>query len=81
MALLSILFDEAQDVVRISTTGYVPVFYEVINLFIKPENFLLMFSIYKLKGLYLIIFSFDGLLMLSLDLFNSCIKSTWYDVF
>ena len=81
MALLSILFDEAQDVVKISTTGYVPVFYEVINLFIKPENFLLMFSIYKLKGLYLIIFSFDGLLMLSLDLFNSCIKSTWYDVF
>ena len=36
MALLSILFDEAQDVVKISTTGYVPVFYEVINLFIKP---------------------------------------------
>ena len=31
----TILFDKAQHIVKISTTGYVPVFYEVINLFIK----------------------------------------------
>ena len=37
--LLAILFDEAQHVVKISTTGYIPVFYEVINLFIKPQMF------------------------------------------
>ena len=54
--LFAILFDKAQHVVKISTTGYVPVFYEVINLFIKLQNFLLM-------GLYLIIYFFDGLLM------------------
>ena len=36
VGLLAILFDEAQHVVKISTTGYVSVFYEVINLFIKP---------------------------------------------
>ena len=52
----AILFNEAQLVVKISTTGYVPVFYEVISLIIKLQNFLLM-------GLYLIIFFFDGLLM------------------
>ena len=38
-------------------------FYEVIKLFIKPQNFLLMFFICELKGLHLIIFFFDGLLM------------------
>ena len=42
MDLLAILFNEAQHIVKISTTGYVPVFWEVINLFIKPQNFLLM---------------------------------------
>ena len=52
MGLFAILFNEAQLVVKISTTGYVPVFYEVINLLIKPQNFLLM-------DLYLIIFFFD----------------------
>ena len=31
----AILFDKTQHVVKISTTGYVPVFYEVINIFIK----------------------------------------------
>ena len=36
VGLLAILFDGAQHVVKISTTGYVSVFYEVINLFIKP---------------------------------------------
>ena len=40
-----ILFDETQHVVKISTTGYVTIFNEVINLFIKPQNFLLMFFI------------------------------------
>ena len=64
--LFAILFYEAQHVVKISTTGYVPVFYKVINLFIKIQNFLLMLLICKLKGLYLIIFLFDGLLMLFL---------------
>ena len=51
------------------------------TFFIEPQNFLLMFFIRKLKGLYLIVTVYDGLLMLSLDLFNSCIKPTWYDVF
>ena len=59
----TILFDETQHVVKTSTTGYVPVFYEVINFFIKLQNFLLMLFFCKLKGLYLIIFFFDGLLM------------------
>ena len=40
----AILFDETQHVVKTSTTGYVPVCYEVINPFIKPQDFLLMFS-------------------------------------
>ena len=39
VGLLAILFNEAQHVVKPSTTGYVPVFYEVINLFIKPQDF------------------------------------------
>ena len=63
VGLLAILFDEAQHVAKISTTGYVPVFYEVIHLFIKPQNFLLMGLICSLKGLYLIIFYFNDLLM------------------
>ena len=78
--LFVILFNEAQHV-KISMTGYMPAFYEVINLFIKLQNVLLMFFICKLKGFYLIVTVCDGLLMLSLDLFNSCIKPTWYDVF
>ena len=53
MGLFAILFNGAQHVVKISTTGYVPAFYEVINLFIKPQNFLLI-------GLYLIIFFFNN---------------------
>ena len=40
----AILFDEVQHVVKISTTGYVPVFYEVINLFIKPQNFICLWA-------------------------------------
>ena len=54
--LLGYFFDETQHVVKTSTTCYVPVFYEIINLFIELQNFLLMFFICKLKGLYLIIF-------------------------
>ena len=51
----AVLFDEAQHVVKTSTTGYVPVCYEVINLFIEPQNFLLMFLLCKPKGLYLVV--------------------------
>ena len=54
--LLTILFNETQYVVKTRTAGYFSVSYEVINLFIKPQNFLLM-------GLYLIVFLFDSLLM------------------
>ena len=46
-SLFAILFNEAQHVVKISTTGYVLVFYEVINLFVKLQHFLLMFFICK----------------------------------
>ena len=81
VSFFAVLFAEAQHVVKISTTEYVPDFYEVINLFIKFHNFLLMFFICKLKGLYLIIFLFNGLLMVSLDLFNPCIKPAWHNVF
>ena len=59
VGLFSIFFNEAQHVIKISMTGDVPVFYEVINLFIKPQNFLLMGLICCLKGLYLIIFFFN----------------------
>ena len=54
--LFAILFDQAKHVVKISTMGYVPAFYEVISLLIKLQNFLLM-------GLYLIVTVCDGLLM------------------
>ena len=56
VGLLTILFNETQHVVKTPTAGYLSVSYEVINLFIKPQNFLLM-------GLYLIVFLFDSLLM------------------
>ena len=80
MPFSAILFDETQHVVKTSTTGYMPVFYEVTNLFIKLQNFLLMLLISKLKGFYLIVTVCDGLLMFFLYLFNPCIKSTWCDV-
>ena len=66
MPFSAILFDEAQHVAKTSTTGDMPVCYEVINLlffffhglsmlFIEPQNSLLMsltfFFICKLKGL------------------------------
>ena len=74
--LFAILFDETQHVVKTSATGYVPVFYEVINVFIKLQNFMLIVLISKLKGLYLIVTVCGGLSMFFLDLFNPCIKST-----
>ena len=73
MPFSAILFDETQHVVKTSTTGYVPVFYEVINLFIRSENFLWM-------GFYWIVTAYDGLLIFFLNLFNSCIKPTWNNV-
>ena len=78
--LSAILFDETQLILKTSTTDYMPVCYEIINLFIKSQNFLLMGFIYKLKGLYLIITTCDGLLIFFLDLFDSCIKSAWCDI-
>ena len=77
----TILFDETQHVVKTSIAGYVPISYEIVNLFIEPQNFLLMFFICKLKGFYLIVTVCDALLMISFDLFNSCIKPTWYNIF
>ena len=65
----AILFDKTQHVVKTSTTGYVPACYEVINLFIEHQYFLLMFFICKLKGLYLIVTACDGLLMFFLYFF------------
>ena len=40
---IAVLFDETQYVAKISTMNYLPVSDEVINLFIKPQNFLSMF--------------------------------------
>ena len=77
----AILFDEKQHVVKTSAAGYMLVCYEIINLFIKSQNFLLMGFICKFKGLYLIVTVCDGMLMFFLDLSDSCIKTTWYDVF
>ena len=74
----TILFDETQHVVKISTTGYEPVFYEAINIFMKPQNFLLMFFICKLKGLYLIVTAFDGLLMFFLYFFHAFLGEPFY---
>ena len=58
-----VLFDETKHVVKTSTVGYVPVCYKVINLFIKPQNVLLMFLIIELKGLLLTVTACDGFLM------------------
>ena len=71
VSLLSILFNKAQHVVKTSTTGYVPIFHEVINLFIKPKNFLLM-------ALYLIVFFFDGLLMFFRYFFYTFLGKPFY---
>ena len=71
----TVLFDETQHVVKTSTVGYVLVCYEVINLFIEPQNFLLMFLICKLKGVYLIVAACDGFLMLFLYSFYTLLVS------
>ena len=77
----TILFDKIQNVVKTHTAGYLSVCFEIINLFIEPQNFLLIFFLCKLKGFYVIVTACDALLMLSFTLFNSCIKPTWYDTF
>ena len=59
----AVLFGETQHVVKTSTSGFVPVCYEVIHLFIEPQNFLLVGLICELKGLYLIATTCDSLLM------------------
>ena len=74
----AILFDETQHVVKTSTTVYVPVCYEIINLFIKPQNFLLMLFISKLKGFYLIATACDGLLMFFLYFFYVFLGGPFY---
>ena len=48
----AILFDETQHVVKTATKGYMPVCYEVINIFTEPQNLFLMKFICKLKGFY-----------------------------
>ena len=70
----AILFDKTQHVVKTSTPGCGSVCYEIINLFIEPNNFMLMFFICKLEGFYFIVTDCDRFLMLSLDLVNSCIN-------
>ena len=70
----AILFDKTQHVVKTSTPGCGSVCYEIINLFIEPHNFMLMFFICKLEGFYFIVTDCDHFLMLSLDLVNSCIN-------
>ena len=59
----AIFFDEAQHVIKTVAAGYVPFCYEIINAFIKPQNFLLMGFICKLKGLNLIDTACDSLLV------------------
>ena len=78
---------------QISTVGYVPICYEIIDLFIKPQDFLMMdlafFFICKLKDLDLIVTTCDGLLMLflhfvcklSLDLWEQHIAAVSSEVF
>ena len=77
MKFSAILFDEKQHIVKTSAAGFMPVCYEIINLFTKFQNFLLMGFICKFKGLYLIVMTCDGLLMFLLDLSDSCIKTTF----
>ena len=73
----AILFDETQHVVKTSTACYVSVCYEAISLFIKPQNFMSKFFICKLKGLYLIIFFFDDLLMFFLYFVFGLLSNLW----
>ena len=66
VSLSAVLFDETQHVVKTSTAGYVPVCYEIVNLFTEPQNFLLIDFICKLKDIYLIVLACDDLLMIFL---------------
>ena len=75
--LSAILFDKTQHIVKTSTADYMPVCYEVINLFTKPQNFQLMFFICKHKDLYLIIFFFDGLLMFFFHFVCTLLSNLW----
>ena len=74
----TIVFDETQHVVKTFTTDYVPVYYEVINLFIKLQNFLLMFFICRFKGFCLIVTACDGLLMFFMYFFYAFLGETFY---
>ena len=74
----AILFDETQHVVKISMAGYLPVCYEIINLSIEPQNFLLMLFICKLKGFYLIVTACDGLLIFFLYFFYAFLGEPFY---
>ena len=78
VSLFAVLLDETQHVVKTSTAGYMSVCYEVINLFIEPQKFLLMGIICKLKGLYWIITVCDGLLMFFLYFFNTFFVEPFY---
>ena len=71
------LFDKTQRVVKTSTAGYVPVCYELINLFNKPQNLLLMGFICKLKGMDLIVTACDGLLMIFLHFDSKQLPNPW----
>ena len=78
----AVLFDKTQHVIKTSTTDYVPVSNEIINLFIKPQNFVLkglaFFFIRKLKGLYLIVTVCCGLLMFFLYFFYTFFGESFY---
>ena len=75
--LFPILFDETQHVVKTSTAGDVPVCYEIVNLFIKLQYFLVFFFIPTLKDLYLIVRTCDALLMIFLYFFITFLVSNF----
>ena len=78
MNFFAVLFDEARHFVKTSAASLVPVSYEIINLFIKHQNFLLMLFICKLKGLYLIITVCDGLLVFFLYFIYTFLGEQFY---
>ena len=77
----TVLFDETQHAVKTSATSYVPVCYEIVNLFIEPQNLLLIgltfFLICKLRGLYLISTVCDGLFMIFLYFVYKLLSNQW----
>ena len=78
VSLSAILFDETQHVVKTSTAGFVPVCYEIINLFIEPQRFMLIFFIRKLKGFYMIVTICNGLQMFFLYFFYAFLGEPFY---